>query len=132
MSFAALRHALRSLRRTPVFTLTAVFTLVIGVGATVAIFTVVNHVLLRPLPYGNSERLVGAWHDMPPLNMTHAQQTLSTYFAYQRNAKSIEGIGVYQDGSVNVAVPGGDGEPQRLSASWISATAFSASSSIRR
>src|SRR5688572_13179448 len=122
MSFAALRHALRSLRRTPVFTLTAVLTLVIGVAATVAIFTVVNRVLLRPLPYGNSERLVGAWHDMPPLNMTHAQQTLSTYFAYQRNAKSIEGIGVYQDGSVNVADPGGDGEPQRLSASWISAT----------
>jgi putative ABC transport system permease protein len=122
MTPASLRHALRSLARTPVFTLTAVFTLVIGVAATVAIFTVVNRVLLRPLPYGNSERLVGAWHDMPPLNLTHTQHTLSTYFAYQRHAKSIEGIGVYQEGSVNVADPGGAGEPQRLACSWITST----------
>jgi putative ABC transport system permease protein len=122
MTFAPVRHALRSLGRTPVFTLTAIFTLLLGVGATVAIFSVVNRVLLRPLPYGHSERLVGAWHDMPPLGMTHAQQTMATYFVYQRHSRAIEGIGVYQSGSVNVADPGGDGEPQRLQSSWMSGT----------
>ena len=122
MIIAAVKHAWRSLRRTPAFTITAVFTLVIGVGATVAIFTVVNRVLLSPLAYGNSERLVGAWHDLPPLSLKHVEQTSSTYFAYQRLAKSIEGIGIYQEGSMNVADPGGTGEPQRLDAAWISAS----------
>jgi hypothetical protein len=59
-------HAFRSLRRTPAFTLTAVLTLIIGIGAVAAIFAVVNGVLLKPLPYGNPDRLVGAWHDLPP------------------------------------------------------------------
>lgn len=122
MTLAPLRHALRSLRRTPAFTLTAIFTLVIGIGATVAIFTVVNRVLLRSLPFGDADRLVGAWHDMPPINLRHIEQGADTYFAYKRHAKSIEGIGIYQDGAVNVADPGGDGEPQRLSAAYISAS----------
>ena len=54
------RPAWRSLRRAPAFTITAAMTLVIGIAATVAIFALVNGVLLRPLPYGNPDRLVGA------------------------------------------------------------------------
>ena len=54
----SLHHAWRSLRRTPGFTATTVLTLALGVGATVALFTVVNGVLLRPLPYGDPDRLV--------------------------------------------------------------------------
>jgi putative ABC transport system permease protein len=125
MPIADLRHAWRSLGRTPAFTVTAIFTLVIGVAATVAIFTVVNRVLLNPLPYGNPERLVGAWHDMPPLSLKHVEQAASTYFAYQRNAKSIDGIAVYQEGAVNVSYPGADGEPQRLDAAFVSANLVS-------
>lgn len=67
------RFAIRSLRRTPSFTITAVATLVIGTGAAVATFAVVNSVLLRPLPYKAPDRLVGAWHDFPLLGMTHGQ-----------------------------------------------------------
>jgi len=123
MPFALpIRHAWRSLRRTPVFTVTAALTLVIGIGASVAIFTVVNGVLLRPLPYGRPERLVGAWFDLPPINLTHAQQTQTTYYTFQQLAHTIDGIGVYQDGSVNVSEPGGTSEPQRLTAAWITAT----------
>ena len=118
----SVRHAWRSLLRTPVFTITAALTLVIGIGASVAIFAVVNGVLLKPLPYGNPDRLVGAWHDLPPINMTHAQQTAGTYFTYQRLAHTIEGIGVYQEGSVNVSDPGGTAEPQHMDNAWISAT----------
>ncbi|HEU4996585.1 MAG TPA: ABC transporter permease [Gemmatimonadaceae bacterium] len=117
----SIRHAWRSLRRTPVFTIAAGTTLVIGLGAAIAIFAVVNGVLLRPLPYGNADRLVGAWHDLPPLGLMHNQQTNHTFFTYRRLARTIEGIGVYQDGAVNVSEPGGAGEPQRLTSAWVSA-----------
>ena len=122
MTTSSLKHAWRALLRTPAFTLTAVFTLVIGVGATVAIFSVVNRVLLQPLPYGDAERLVGAWHNMPPLSLKHVEQSAATYFSYQRHARTIEGIGVYQEGSANVADASGTGEPQRVGAGWISHT----------
>ena len=114
------RHAWRSLRRTPVFTITASLTLVIGLAAAIAIFAVVNGVLLKPLPYGSPDRLIGAWHDLPPINLKRAQQTPSTWLTYQRLALTIEGMGVYQDGSVNVAEPGGAGEPQRIEVGWVS------------
>ncbi len=118
----SVRHAWRSLRRTPAFTITAVLTLVIGVGASVAMFEIVNGVLLKPLPYGDSDRLVGAWHDLPPIGLHKAQQTAGTYFTYKKFARTIENIGVYQEGSVNGAGAAGGGEPQRLVAGFISAT----------
>jgi putative ABC transport system permease protein len=117
-----LRHAWRSLRRTPVFTLTAALTLVIGIGASVAIFAVLNGVLLKPLPYGQADRLVGTWHDLPPVGLKKANQTPGTYFTYKKLARSIENIGIYEDGAVNVAEPGGASEPQRLTSVWITAS----------
>jgi putative ABC transport system permease protein len=117
-----IRHASRSLRRTPAFTLTAILTLVIGIGAVAAIFTVVNGVLLRPLPYGNPDRLVGAWHDLPPLSMPKATQTSATYFTYQKFSRSIESIALYREDAVNVSEAGGAGEPERLASSWITAS----------
>src|SRR5207302_9078424 len=83
-----LRHAIRSLRRSPAFTVTAVVTLVIGVGAAVAIFAVVNGVLLRPLPYRDPERLVGAWHDFTAMGLDHGEQSATTYWTYQSQARS--------------------------------------------
>ena len=114
------RHAWRSLRRTPVFTVTASLTLVIGLAAAIAIFAVVNGVLLRPLPYGSPDRLIGAWHDLPPINLTKAQQTPSTWLTYKTLARTIEDIGIYQDGSVNVTQPGSAVAPQRLQGAWVS------------
>jgi putative ABC transport system permease protein len=116
-----LRHAARSLRRAPVFTVTAALTLVIGIAATVAIFTVVNGVLLRPLPYGQPDRLVGAWHDLPPINITRANQTSATYFTYRKFARTIEDIAVYSDGSVNISDPRAGAPPERVTAGYISA-----------
>lgn len=118
--FWPVRYAWRSLRRTPVFTATAVLTLAIGVGAATAIFAVVNGILLRPLPYGHPEQLVGAWHDLPPLSLTHTEQTPATYFTYKRFARTVSGIAAYNDGSANVADPSGSTEPRRLSAGLIS------------
>ena len=65
-------HAFRSLKRAPLFTITVILALTIGLGSAAAIFAIVNGVLLRPLPYGHPDRLVGAWHDMPALSMHHA------------------------------------------------------------
>ena len=118
----SVRHAWRSLGRSPAFTITVILTLAIGIGASVAMFEVVNGVLLKPLPYGNSDQLVGAWFDLPPVNIHKAQQTSGTYFTYQRLAHSIESIGAYQEGSVNAARAAGSGEPQRLVAGFISST----------
>ena len=61
-------YAFRSLRRAPVFSAAVVLTLTIGIGSAAAIFAVVNAVLLRPLPYGHPEQLVGAWFDLPPVS----------------------------------------------------------------
>lgn len=113
-------YAWRSLRRAPVFSATVVLTLSIGIGSAAAIFAVVNAVLLRPLPYGHPDRLVGAWHDLPPLSLMHAQQTASTYFTYKKFVRSIEGIALYNDGSVNVSDPDGRAEPERMIVTWTS------------
>jgi predicted permease len=119
---SALRPAWRSLRRSPAFTITASLTLVIGIGASVAIFAVINGVLLRPLPYGDSARLVGAWHALPGVSIEKGNQTSGTYFTYKRFARSIENMGLSQEGAVNLAAPGGDGEPERVASAFITAT----------
>src|ERR1044071_8061439 len=121
----SLRHAWRSLWRTPVFTLTAAFTLVIGIGASVAMFAIVNCVLLQPLPYGNPGQLVGVWHDIPPVNLHKATQTAATYFTYKRNARTLEDIGIYQEGSVNLIDRSGASDPQRVESAWITASIMS-------
>jgi len=117
-----LRHAMRSLVRAPAFTTAAVLTLVVGIGAVVTIFAVVNGILLRPLPFGQPERLIAASHDLPPLGLFHEPQTASTYFAYQRLAQTIDGIGVYQEADVNVAEPRGVAEPERMTMARVSAS----------
>ena len=123
MSFIQqLRFASRSLRRTPAFTISAILTLVIGIGASVAIFAVINGVLLRPLSYGDPERLVGTWHALPGVSMDKANQTQGTYFTYKKFARTIVNMGLSQEGAVNLAAPGGDGEPERVTSAYITAS----------
>ena len=109
-----LSYAWRSLRRAPLFSITVVLALTVGIGSAAAIFAIVDGVLLRPLAFGRPEQLVGAWHDLPPLSLFHAEQTPGTYLTYKRFAHSLAWIGIYQESSVNIADPNGTGDPERI------------------
>lgn len=113
------RPAWRSLRRSPAFTVTASMTLVIGIGAAVAIFALVNGVLLKPLPYGDPDRLVVPYHNMQMVGLSKGNQTAGTYRTYKQLARTLETIGVYQRSAVNVSDTRGSAEPQRINSADI-------------
>jgi len=122
--WSSIAYALRSLRRAPGFSVSVVATLTIGIGSAAAIFAVVDAVLLRPLPYGHPEQLVGAWHDLPPIGLMKATQTTGTYYTYKRLAHTIAGIATYNSSSANVSDPDGRAEPDRLPVAWVTANLF--------
>jgi predicted permease len=106
-----LRHAGRALLRRPVFTLTAVVTLALGIGATTAVFSVVDAVLLRPLPYPRPDELVVVAHVAPRIASGEWGLSQAGYFYFREHAPSLADIGVYSGGS---SVMTGDGPPERL------------------
>jgi putative ABC transport system permease protein len=123
MTFSSfVKPAWRSLRRSPAFTVTASATLIIGIGAAVAIFALVNGVLLRPLPYGEPDRLVVPYHSMEMVGLAKGNQTAGTYFTYKKLARSLDAIGVYQRSAVNVSDPRGGSEPQRITSAYLTAS----------
>ena len=99
------RHGIRQLIRTPAFTAVAILTLAVGIGATTAIFSVVNGVLLRPLPYPEPERLVRV-HEVIPQFGTFAVAP-ATFFDWQRDNASFATIAAYTTGSATI--PASDG-----------------------
>jgi putative ABC transport system permease protein len=108
-----LRHAARMLAREPAYATIAALTLALGIGATVAIFTVVNAVLLRPLPYPDSDRIVVIVQHAPGLNMTDLGNSAALVRQYRDHARSIAAIGGFRRTSLNFA----DGAtPERLRA----------------
>src|SRR5579864_7492952 len=108
-----LGQVLRRLSRSPIFTIITIITLAAGVGANVAVFSVVEGVLLKPLPYLHPESLVGVWHTAPGLNMDEVNMAPSNYFVYQEQNRVFENIGVYQGYSVAVT---GQGNPEQVPA----------------
>ena len=117
-----LRLLWRRAAAAPGFTLAALATLAVGIGANVAIFTVVNAVVLRPLPIPDSERLVVLRHAAPGL----AQLDLLTmsdalYFLYAEASRTLDGVAVYRDGQASFT---GADNPQRVPAARVSASFF--------
>ena len=106
-----LRQVLRRLGRAPMFTLITLLTLAAGVGANTVVFSVLEGVLLKPLPYPHSEELVGVWHTAPGINLPELEMSPSDYFIYREQGRTFLDIGLYQGDSVSVT---GAGEPEQV------------------
>jgi predicted permease len=93
------------------FTLVAVLTLGVGIAANTAIFSVVYGVLLKPLPYEQPDRLVGAWHTAPGMGIQLMNQSPATYFMYRERGQVFEDIGLWANNAVSVT---GLREPEQV------------------
>src|SRR5574340_976592 len=114
-----LRFALRMIRKNPGFTLIAVLTLALGIGANTAIFSFVDAVLLRPLPYPHPERIVMVW-EKPPDGDRNAISTLN-FLDWKRQNTVFTAIAAQTGGSVTLT---GDGRPVQIQGARVSASYF--------
>src|SRR2546423_4444381 len=115
-----LRFAFRQLRKSPGFTIIAVLTLALGIGANTAIFSVVNHVLLRPLPYPKPDRLV---YLNEVTSGTSTSLALLDYVDWRKDSKSFEHLAISRLESRNLSGIG-DREPERISVAYVTANFF--------
>jgi predicted permease len=120
-SWSDLRHAARVLGKSPGFTAVAVITLALGIGASAAIFSVVDGVLLRPLPYPHPDRLVVIQESLPP-QLPEFPVSPHHYFEWTKQVTSFERLAAMHQGSYNLT---GAGEPIRVSAARVTSSAFS-------
>ena len=120
---SALRFALRQLRKTPGFTVTTLITLGLGIGATTAIFTLVNAVVLRPLPFPDSDRLIWAHKkDTTPGAIARNEPvSYPDFFDYRAQSRSFAGMTCYHGGSFTLT---GHGDAQLLSGEVVSSEFF--------
>jgi len=121
--FQDLRYAVRSMLQAPAFTLATVLTLMLGIGANTAIFTVVNAVLLRPLPYRDSERLVQVAGAEPSTPI--AGTSYRSFELWKSQSRSFEDMAVfYKNTGFSRVVIGGIQEPEAVQAGFASANFF--------
>jgi len=116
---ADLRYAVRLLLQSPGFTLIAVLTLALGIGATSALFSVVNGVLLNPLPYPHSERLIVIYARIAGLDSAPVEYP--NFLDWQRDSRSFASMAAYRNEDYNYV---GNSEGERLSGYMISASFF--------
>lgn len=115
-----IRYGLRQLRRYPGFTAVAVITLALGIGANTAIFSIVNAVLLNPLPYPHPDRLVALYSRTA--QFTNASISYPNFLDWVRLNRSFSSLAAYQQDNFTLT---GSGEPERVSAEMVSASFFS-------
>jgi len=106
-----LRQVLRRLSRTPVFAAITLITLGVGVGANTVIFSVLEGVLLKPLPYPRPEQLIGVWHTAPGVGIKELNMSPSNYFIDREQSTTFQDIGMYTGDSLSVT---GAGEPEQV------------------
>ena len=117
-----LRYGARMLMKQPGFTLIAVITLALGIGANTAIFSVVNGVLLRPLQYRDSDQLVMVWNNFHGLGMTQVVVSALEFLEYKEQNKAFEEVAAY--GQQSLGLRAGN-EPEQVWGSSVSANLFS-------
>jgi putative ABC transport system permease protein len=108
-----LKHVLRRLLRSPIFTVVTLATVAIGIGANSAIFSVVNGVLLKPLPYADAEKLVGVWQSAPGIGINQLQLSFSDYFTFLDENRSFQEFGLWNGDSLSIT---GLGAPEQIQA----------------
>ena len=106
-----LRYSLRTLFKSPTFTLAAALSLAIGIGATAAVFSIVNALLLRPLPYKDPDRLAILWNRSPGLGITEDWFSTAQYFDIKNGHRGLEQVAIAIGGNYNLT---GNGEPERV------------------
>src|SRR5262249_17779303 len=108
-----IRHAARRLVRTPLFTIAAALTLALAIAANAAIFTLVHRVVLNPLPYAESERLIALDYGIPSRNVSKGVNVMTWQLYHQLadNARTFDGIAAYFGSSGTLT---GSGTPERI------------------
>lgn len=117
-----LRYALRTLRTQPRYFIVGSLTLALGIGAVTAIFSVVNGVLLTPLPYPNPDRLVNVWSSAPGIGYDRFPLSPDLFLFFRRHAQSFDDMALFERTRVNLT---GSGSPEVLDASVATHTYFS-------
>ena len=117
-----IRYGIRTLAKNPGFTVVAVLTLALGIGANTAIFSVVQNVLLRPLPYTQPENLVEIWNTYPP-QVPRAGLSPGDYADWRQQAKSFSEMGAYADVSYGFNLTG-EGQARRVLVGYASSSLF--------
>src|SRR3954453_23507781 len=115
------RYGLRTMAKNPVFTLIAVLALALGIGANSAIFSVVNGILLRPLPYKNPHQLVVIWENATHLGFPKNTPSPANFLDWQKQSTVFSGMAAFAERSFNLT---GVGEPERLEGRRVSANLF--------
>jgi predicted permease len=105
------RQVFRRLGRAPLFTVITLVTLAAGVGANTVIFSVLEGVLLKPLPYPHPEQLIGVWHTAPGIGITDLNMSPSVYMIDREQNTTFQDIGAYDADSLSVT---GAGEPEQV------------------
>ena len=116
-------YALRNLLKRPGFTLIAVVTLALGIGANTAIFSAINALLLKPLPFHELDRVVAIWDKSPSRGYDHNEVTFANYLDWQAQNQSFEQLALYRWWNANLA---GIEPPERLQGFLVTANYFDA------
>jgi putative ABC transport system permease protein len=116
-----LRYSARLLRKTPLFTIAVVLTMTLAIGATTAVFTVVNAVMLRPLPFANPDRLMWVAEKNDRLNLSTFSASALNYLSWKDQTHTFDALGAIGFSSFNLS---GQGDPEQLSGSTITPSVF--------
>lgn len=117
-----IRYAFRTLRKQPIFTLVAVLTLTLGIGANTAIFSLVYQILLRPLPYPEADRLVFVWNSYPLMGLDQASVSIPDYIDRKTQAPAIEDAALFTGRALSLA---SSGQPEQVRALAVTPSFFS-------
>lgn len=116
-------YSVRMLKKSPVFSAVCVITLAVGIGATSMIYSVVNPLLLQPLPYPDSQRLIALWGDNPNLHITHNPVSYPNFEDWRGESRSLQGVAAY--GSLVATLADDRGYPELIRGAVITPDLFS-------